>query len=470
MDAALGAAPVMAQEDLFVHIQRLRAYAVNKKLDMTDAFEEYCAAGYDKNMGVMDTQRFTSVMGMLFGGELSSAVLRAICFYYGTGGTIMGGQDYAQTKWKQFAIDFDNVPLAEEDPIVDAPELTYALQKMRAHAVQKRLDLTDAFEEYSGTLQEKNTGIMTKNRFRSTMGTLFRGNLEAEVLNALCAQYGTGDPDPREAGTFRFVRWKQFAIDFDNVAPLPPPPLPDPTPEIVDAMRAMNEYCNLNGIDLAWDFEEYMGGKDKCTSDLMTRQKFCGALGVLLGRATSLYQLDKQLLDDICTAYAAGDVEARTAPGYGGGKLQYTHVQWREFALDVNRIQSQPYLEGLSGPTRDWSSGVVTYPQLGQVGEAYPELGEGDKSPIRPVYGTAPPACTASFGTMPSSMANNAAGAQRNYGRNSVAFGGGTKSAALPSGGGGAAGGAAAAGGGAKVATSRSTARSASASTRAAGA
>ena len=74
--------------------------------------------------------------------------------------------------------------------------------------------------------------------------------------------------------------------------PLPPPPLPDPSPEIKEAMRAMNEYANLNAVDLANDFEEYMGGKDKCSSDLMPREKFKSALGVLLGRATSLYQLD----------------------------------------------------------------------------------------------------------------------------------------------------------------------------------
>jgi hypothetical protein len=405
------------------------------------ARSQYCGSGYDKNMGVMDTQRFTSVLGLLFGGELKPDVLRALCYYYGTGGQVMGGEQFAQAKWKQFAIDFDNVPLAGEDPIVDVPEIQYELQLMRAAAQQKRLDMTDAFEEYSGTLQEKNTGIMTKNRFRSTMGTLFRGNLKKWVLDALCAQYGTGDPDPREAGTFRFVRWKQFAIDFDNVAPLPPPPLPDPTPEIVQAMRGMNEYCNLNGIDLAWDFEEHFGGKNACSSDICTRQKFVGALGVLLGRATSLYQLEGQLLDDICTAYAAGNVEGRTQPGYGGGKVQYTHVQWKEFALDVNRIQSQPFLERLAGGRPgeggDWSTGVVVYPQLGQVGEAYPELGEGGASPIRPVYGTAPTACTATFGAMPSTMANNASKPKASFGAGtkparSAAAGGAAASAAAP--------------------------------------
>ena len=48
--------------------------------------------------------------------------------------------------------------------------------------------------------------------------------------------------------------------------------------------------------------------------------------------------------------YAAGERDARD-PRY------FTQVQWREFSLDVNRIQPQPFLEGLQGD-------VVTYPQV----------------------------------------------------------------------------------------------------------
>ena len=40
MNAAMGSDAIMPQEELFFHIQRLRQFAVNKKLDMTDAFEE----------------------------------------------------------------------------------------------------------------------------------------------------------------------------------------------------------------------------------------------------------------------------------------------------------------------------------------------------------------------------------------------------------------------------------------------
>jgi hypothetical protein len=39
-EAVLGPPP-LTPEQLFVQMQRLRAYAVNKKLDMTDAFDEY---------------------------------------------------------------------------------------------------------------------------------------------------------------------------------------------------------------------------------------------------------------------------------------------------------------------------------------------------------------------------------------------------------------------------------------------
>jgi len=190
------------------------------------------------------------------------------------------------------------------------------------------------------------------------------------VLNRICVRYAAGDPDPQEPGSYQQVQWKRFALDFDEVPPLPPPPLPDPTPEIVEAMRDMNIYCNLNGIDLANDIEEYLGGKDAVASDVCSRIKFKQALGVLLGRATSLYRHDEGMLDKICLCYAAGARDARD-PRF------FESVQWREFACDVNRIQRQPYLEGLQGE-------VVAYPQVGELGEEEPLIA----SPISPVLGT----------------------------------------------------------------------------------
>ena len=49
-------------------LQLLRAEAQNMKLDMTDALESYAGSGYEKNMGVMDHNRFRSTLGTLFKG------------------------------------------------------------------------------------------------------------------------------------------------------------------------------------------------------------------------------------------------------------------------------------------------------------------------------------------------------------------------------------------------------------------
>ena len=253
---------------------------------------------------------------------------------------------------------------------------------LRDAAGNKQLDLTDAFSEYSGTGREAQIGIMLKDRFRSAMGVLFAGiRLEKALLDAICDAYGTGVPDRRGGlskvqGTpppllLHFtprgptlnpplplppkVRWKQFAIDFDEIPRKPPPPDPDPTDEIYAAMREMNVYTNRNAIDLAEDFENYLGGKDKCASDVMPTGVFKRALGVLLGRATSLYQIDEGVLDAICLAYKAGRPLPRDPS-------QYEAVQWKEFAKDVNNMQAQPYLNGLQG-------GVAAYPQQGHYYE-----------------------------------------------------------------------------------------------------
>ena len=54
-----------------------------------------------------------------------------------------------QVRWKQFAIDFDEVPLppAPEPVLAAEDDLKLALQAMRVEATNKRLDMTDAFEE-----------------------------------------------------------------------------------------------------------------------------------------------------------------------------------------------------------------------------------------------------------------------------------------------------------------------------------
>eukprot|EP00966_Prymnesium_polylepis_P063552 1474223-Prymnesium_polylepis.1 len=142
--------------------------------------------GYDKNVGTMDRQRFVSTLGVLFAGSLSQEDLKLFCIKYGCDGADPQEPDVQlKVDWKQFAIDFDNIP-APPDPVPDPRRMMKHLMELRAHAVQMRLDMSDAFEEYTGSLKERNSGTMAKNRFRATMGHLFAGKIDPSVLNEIC--------------------------------------------------------------------------------------------------------------------------------------------------------------------------------------------------------------------------------------------------------------------------------------------
>jgi len=355
-DAFLSKVEVAEQRDLetlsAIAMEKMRAVAVDKMLDMTDALDEMAGTGYDKNVGTMDRQRFVSTLGVLFAGSLSQEDLKLFCIKYGCDGADPQEPDVQlKVDWKQFAIDFDNIP-APPDPVPDPRRMMKHLMELRAHAVQMRLDMSDAFEEYTGSLKERNSGTMAKNRFRATMGHLFAGKIDPSVLNEICREYGIGDPDPREGGFMR-VRWKLFADTFDEVPPMPPPEPPDPTPEILEYMRGMNEYCNLHAIDLENDIEEYLGGKDACTSDLMPTGKFERAIGVLLGKASNSYPHESKMLNLISQCYAAGPKSRRNP-------LLSEQVQWREFAKDLRAVQPMPYLRSITGK-------VKLYPQAGEM-------------------------------------------------------------------------------------------------------
>ena len=93
-------------------------------------------------------------------------------------------------------------------------EVFEMLQALRVRAQNMKLDMTDAMEEYCGTGYEKNMGVMDKNRFRSTMGTLFAGMISQQALHEICQRWKAGHPDPDPAappGSFSQVKWKQFA-------------------------------------------------------------------------------------------------------------------------------------------------------------------------------------------------------------------------------------------------------------------
>jgi len=336
----------------YAEIGILRKAAQNKKLDLSDALSEFAGTGIDANKGIMQKYSFRSAMGTIFQGiDLSRSLLLAICQAYGTGdldpGMGQSGDDggFLHVRFKQFANDFDAVPIPEApmsdfEEVKADPQMYKEMQALRLAAEQRILDLTDAFEEYAGTGRDANLGVMPKNRFRAAVGTMFQGiKLRARLLDKICMVYATGDPDPREPGTGQKVLWKQFAFDFDCI-PLPSrSEKPDPTPQIIEAMRQMNIYVDRNGIDLEKDFEAYMGN---ARNDMMPIYQFQRALGVILGSASSLYQLDDRLLEDMCAAYGAGEPLPH--------RPKYRElVQWREFVRDVNQIQMQPYLEKMKG-------------------------------------------------------------------------------------------------------------------------
>ena len=92
-------------------------------------------------------------------------------------------------------------PKSKKSPLL-APDILPAMTRLRVEAVNKKLDMTDAFEAFAPGGTAKTLGIMAKNRFRSTMGGLFAGSIDADTLNAICWRYGAGDldPNPNEDG------------------------------------------------------------------------------------------------------------------------------------------------------------------------------------------------------------------------------------------------------------------------------
>jgi len=200
--------------------------AIKQKLDLTDAFEEAAGKGRDASVGLMAKNRFATCLGLMFKGEVTKEAIGAICSAYGAGdpdprepGT------FTQVQFKEFALDFDNLVIPPEREPTGLELMSEAqrqeMTRLRVAARNKKLDLTDAFSEYAGTGMEANCGRMAKNRFQCAMGTIFNGiDLKRDVLIAICEAYATGDPDPSEEGGHMKVRWKQFAIDFDDF-PMP---------------------------------------------------------------------------------------------------------------------------------------------------------------------------------------------------------------------------------------------------------
>ncbi len=155
----------------------LRATAVNLKIDMTDAFSEFVPHGPEGALGIMPKNRFRAALGTIFkGAKLSDAQLKQVSIAYGTGDPDPrepGTRN--RVLYKQFAIDFDEIPLPAPAVVGALDEAMLAeLRMLKRAADNKRLDMTDAFAEFVPPGKDTNLGVMPKNRFRSAMGVLFQ--------------------------------------------------------------------------------------------------------------------------------------------------------------------------------------------------------------------------------------------------------------------------------------------------------
>ena len=214
-------------------------------------------------------------------------------------------------QWREFANDFDAIAIDDAPP---PPADAEMMMELRAAALSKRLDLTDAFEAYAGAGRDAGVGVMAKNRFHSAMREIFKGVdcVNYELLDRIALAYGCGDPDPREPGEFLQVQFRRFAREFDAITPpeIVAPPMDE---QLKRAMGELKKIAVRRRLDMSEGFEEYAMG-DGCSVDynegVMARSRFCSSLQCIVPGAA----LSQQLLDTICAAYPAGDRD----PVHGG--------------------------------------------------------------------------------------------------------------------------------------------------------
>ena len=291
---------------------------------LRDGFEEMCPPGMEKNIGTMDATQFRGTLGTLLGGTLlRQPVIDAVCDAYGTGDHDATG--WRTIRWRQFALDFDQVtpapPLAGTPPLSDA--LRTELQRLRRMAINRRLDLTDSFEEQCAPGQERNTGIMDNTQFCCVMGVLFSGAIKQSLLDDIAHAYAA-----EEAGFLRKppVRFKQFALDFDAFKPQQ-----DAPPAVTLPAWLKSEVRKLRRIAVERSFNMYQCFEDQWDGPsreklmgVIDKAQFCSVLGLLFAGA----QKD-HVMRGLVDAYGTGDPDPR------GG---LSHVRWKHFATDFNEI------------------------------------------------------------------------------------------------------------------------------------
>jgi hypothetical protein len=198
----------------------LRRVAINRRLDLSDAFESQTGPGRERNTGIMDNTQFCCVMGVLFSGTIKQTLLDDIVQAYAS--EAAGFLRKSPVRFKQFALDFDNLeppPDNSDVSLADYPDWLIAeVRKLRRIALEKSINMYQCFEDqWDGPSREKLMGVIDRAQFCSVIGLLFAGSQKQHVMAGLVKVYGTGDPDPR--GGLSHVRWKDFATDFNEIAP-----------------------------------------------------------------------------------------------------------------------------------------------------------------------------------------------------------------------------------------------------------
>ena len=233
---AEGAAPAPVTDavdaiQLFEVLQKMRAVALQDRIDINGSMRQACKNMSERNLGEMDKLKFAMTLAQTFGRlKLSRPVIDAICDAYPAGGADeLGGS--ACVSWKLFVNDVAaTMPAAAGQPSL--ADLRGLLQAMRRHAEVRQFDLANTFWAALSAGRERVLGFMAKTQFKSTLDTAFVGMaLDPQLVEMICLVWHFGDYDPKMRG-YLAVNWKKFCADLMRLKPVAHVSGPQPAAEL----------------------------------------------------------------------------------------------------------------------------------------------------------------------------------------------------------------------------------------------
>ena len=118
--------------------------------------------------------------------------------------------------------------------------------------------------------------------------------LSHRTLHEISIVWGAGDEDGRAVGMGRdvdlsrpgltHVRWKQFALDFDDTPPVEPEPTRPMPPWMAEELRALRRVATSRRLKLRDGFEEMMSAGTEKNMGVMDRTQFVGTLGIFFAQ------------------------------------------------------------------------------------------------------------------------------------------------------------------------------------------